>query len=452
MEVTIQVPEISDDTACEKDHYTIGGSRLSQFITYIRKVYRLRDHLADITDGRQDPTYSTLLVALAVFFCGLLRIRSFNALEPRLKETGFLKLVGAPSHLSHLGSADTVSRTLQSMNLNSVRNVVVGVLRKAERNKVFREGWIGSYRYVAIDGWEPIQSWNRHCDHCLVRKVKKKDASGKVIEVEQYYHRYVVAMLIDDRMDLALDFEPLLPSDLRPGPLRNKADEGELTAAKRLVRRLRQTYPWVDVVVADALYANGPFLSLLKELDLGGVIIVRKSSDEPLKEALDLWADKPAEQTFEDKAKGERIELWDCKDIETLDTYDGKIRVVRAQVSKADNDTVSTWCACVIGKPGNLSPRQVLRVARGRWHIENTGFHQWTKRWQFAHVFTHDNTGMQALYWLFFSAYDLLTLFLYRQLKSYGRDRAEVTQTISRLIDELRDDLARLFLSPWDTS
>jgi hypothetical protein len=95
----------------------------------------------------------------------------------------------------------------------------------------------------------------------------------------------------------------------------------------------------------------------------------------------------------------------------------------------------------------------VLRVARGRWHIENTAFHQWTTRWQFAHVFVYDPDGMLAVFWLFFAAFNLLTLFLYRQLRSYGRDRGkDVTRTISRLVDIMNDDLARLDRSPWDTS
>ena len=39
---------------------------------------------------------------------------------------------------------------------------------------------------------------------------------------------------------------------------------GELTAAKRLIKRVKQTFGWLDVVVADALYANGPFLTTVK--------------------------------------------------------------------------------------------------------------------------------------------------------------------------------------------
>jgi hypothetical protein len=90
-----------------------------------------------------------------------LRIRSFNALEPRLAEKPFLGLIGA-SERERLCSVDTVGRALCRMELSSVRAVAVSMLAKAERNKVFREGWHGALRYVAIDGWEPFCSRHRH--------------------------------------------------------------------------------------------------------------------------------------------------------------------------------------------------------------------------------------------------------------------------------------------------
>jgi len=106
--------------------------------------------------------------------------------------------------------------------------------------------------------------------------VKQRD--GSVAEVAQYYHRYVVGMLIDKRMDLVVDFEPLLPYDLRaPGTTKAEEDEGELTAAKRLLRRIKATYNWLDVVIGDGLYANGPFLSLVTELRMGAVVVARKA-------------------------------------------------------------------------------------------------------------------------------------------------------------------------------
>lgn len=422
--------------------------------------------LGRVSDCRRKPATVAPLVAAAVFYTGLLRVRSFNALEPKLRQRPFLRLLGLPAGRSRLCSVDTLSRALRVMDLESLRAILLALLEKAERNKVFREGWHGALRYVAIDGWEPFCSRHRHCSECLVRQVRIKQADGSLVEVPEYYHRFAVAMLIDKRFDLLLDFEPLLPKDLRriaPKPAKGKTrfvvkadeDEGELTAAARLIKRVKQSLPWLDVVVADALYANGPFLTRVANLGLGAVIIARKETDEPLKEALHIWADSPPHKLVSDERARERIELWDCPELETLETYEGKIRCVRGRVTRLahPDKPPSTWCMLVVGKPQRLPPEKVLAVARARWHIENTGFHQWTTRWQFDHVFTHHANAIRALFWLFFAAFNLLTLFLYRQLRCYGRDRGkDVTRTISRLVDEMLDDLVLLDAVTWDTS
>jgi hypothetical protein len=360
---------------------------------------------------------------------------------------------------------DTLGRALSQMDLESVRAVLVEMIHKAERNKVFREGWHGALRYVAIDGSEPFCSRHRHCPECLVRRVSVKDNDGTIKKVPEYYHRYAVALLIDERFDLVLDIEPVLPKDLRPlvvkgkGPtarlVKTALDEGELTAATRLVKRVRQTFHWIDVVVGDALYANGPFLTTLDSLGLGAVIIARKEHEEPLREALHLWKGQAPYKMVEDDKAHERIALWDCRDLETLSTYEGKIRCVRGCVSRLRHpeQPPSTWCMLVTGKATRLAPDKVLAVARARWHIENTGFHQWTTCWRLGHVFRHHPDALRSLFWLFLAAYDLLTLFQYLQLRCYGRDCGKnVTRTISRLVDEMRDELARWETLVWNTS
>ena len=93
-------------------------------------------------------------------------------------------------------------------------------------------------------------------------------------------------------------------------------------------------------------------------------------------------------------------------------------------------------------------------MARARWHLENTGFNQWTQHWHFEHVFTADGTAIAAIFALFFLAFNLLQLFVYRQLKSYGRLRGkDPTRTIVRVVDILLADLHRL-AEPlcWDSS
>ncbi len=155
----------------------VGHGRLRQIIAYARKVYGLAGLLGRVEDSRRKPGTTAPLVAAAVLYTGLLRIRSFNALEPRLREKTFLHIVGAQRERMRLCSVDTLSRALRVTDLESARAVSVAVVQKAERNKVFREGWHGALRYVAIDGWEPFCSRHRHCSQCLVRHVRVKQSS-----------------------------------------------------------------------------------------------------------------------------------------------------------------------------------------------------------------------------------------------------------------------------------
>lgn len=449
----------------EAESGPVGNGRLRQIVAYGRKVLDLGSWLGRVEDTRRKPLTPARLIAATVFYTGLLRIRSFNALEPRLGEKPFLGLVGARLDRERLCSVDTVGRCLCRMDLLSVRAISVAMLTKAERNKVFREGWHGALRYVAIDGWEAFCSRHRHCPECLVRRVKVKAKDESVVEVVEYYHRYAVALLIDQRFDLVVDIEPLLPKDLRPVCVKGKGptarlvkaclDEGELTAATRLLKRVHETFGWIDVVVTDALYANGPFLTTVESLGMGAIVVARKETDEPLREALHQWADQAPHRVVEDPKARERITLWDCRDLETLMSYQGKIRCVRGSVARLNRpeEGPSTWCMLVTGQATRLTPEKVLAVARARWHIENTAFHQWTTRWALAHVFRHHPQALRSLFWLFFAAYNLLTLFQYLHLRSYGRDCGKsVTRTLSRLVDLMLDELACSSGLGWDTS
>ena len=423
----------------------IGHGKLRQLLAYGQQVFGLDSLLAGVRDERRSPRVATVLVMRSIFLCGLLRIRSFNALEPKLAEPAMQHALGARVRAKPLCSVDTLAYTLARTDVASARHAVVRLIQKAERNKVFREGWHAAMRIVAVDGWEPFSSYDRHCPACLTREVKVKQGDVTVTRT-QYYHAFVVAMLIGDRLDVVLDMEPIQSADVRTeGKGKTGGHEGELTAAKRLVARLRTTYgKWIDAVVVDALYANGPFLTVARDAGLGVFVILKKAGDEPLKDALLLFKGKHADAVV--KRNDEYIELWDQKDIRTLRTYDGPIRVTRAHVQRDKAGTSHVWCVGTTGcKATRLHPAQILAIARGRWHIENTAFHQFTTGWKFDHVFTHGPVAIPALFWLFLLAFNLLQIFLYRQLTSYGRARGNsVNRTISRLTDEMLDDLARI--------
>jgi hypothetical protein len=298
---------------------------------------------------------------------------------------------------------------------------------------------------VAIDGWEPFCSYSRHCPHCLVRNVKRKNAkTGEVEEVEQYYHRFVVAMLIGPVLDVVIDIEPVRNGEARREDGEDPHHEGELTAALRLLDRLHATFgTFIDALVLDALYANGKTMTWITNHGYGGFIVLKKDDNEPLKEALAIWGSQGPCARFDDDEKKEHVEIWDVDNVDTLETFKGKVRVVRAVVTQADGKC-KTWCFTIVGERARRTgPRTALKIVRSRWHIENTAFHQWVTRWNLGRVFRHSANAILALLLLWAIVFNVLQLFVYRRLKRQ-RDPKDPCDTIISIVAEMSRDVGSI--------
>ena len=428
--------------------------KLHQFEKYVCNVFGLPDLLASFVDSRRAPKIPTFDVVNSLFHTAVLRIPSINAMEGDLKESDFQKLIGRqPTPGVKAFSADVVANVLDKLQRSGIHKANEEVLRKAERNKAFRDGSYGAMHCVAIDGWEPFSSYDRHCSNCLVRKVKGKQRTGELEEVEQDYHRYVVALLLGPVMDVVLGIEPVLNEEARRDIApQHIGHEGELTAARRLIDSLHDTYGgFIDAFVMDALYANGPVMTQLTDYGYGGFLVLKKEKDEPFKEALTLWQLQGPCETYEDADRKEQVQFWDVDDIETLDTYKGKVRAVRALVTKPGEDP-STWCFAIIGQRARrLSRRAALQIIRSRWHIENTAFNQWVQHWNLAHVFRHTQNALMSVLLLWTLAFNLLQLFIYRRLGRCRRPK-DPTDTIRHIVEVMLREVALLPEPiPWPT-
>ena len=208
---------------------------------------------------------------------------------------------------------------------------------------------------------------------------------------------------------------------------------------------------FIDAIVCDALYANGPVMTQITNYGYGGFLVLKKENNEPFKDALTLWQIEGPCEKSEDADGKEQVQFWDVDNIETLSTYEGKIRAIRGVVTKQDEDS-STWCFAIVGQRARqIGRRTALQIIRARWHIENTAFHQWLKYWNLGHVFRHGQNAFQALLLLWTLAFDLLQLFLYRRL---GRSRRpkDPTDTIRHLVEVMLREVALLPEPiPWAT-
>ena len=153
-----------------------------------------------------------------------------------------------------------------------------------------------------------------------------------------------------------------------------------------------------------------------RECRYSAVITLRKATDEPLKDALALWEGQPPKDTWEDRQRCETIRAWDCPEVRTLDTFDGPLRVVRAEVTSWRTSQTTTWCAVALGEHGRRLPlRRIHDIQRARWHEENTAFHQWTTQWKLGRAFRHSPEGVRAVLRIWTLTFNLLQLFCFRR-------------------------------------
>ena len=70
---------------------------------------------------------------------------------------------------------DAIRNSLQSINLNALRQIIEKTIKKAVRNKVLDGGTIDGLNVVAIDGTNLFSNQSPHCDDCILKRNKGKE-------------------------------------------------------------------------------------------------------------------------------------------------------------------------------------------------------------------------------------------------------------------------------------
>ena len=209
---------------------------------------------------------------------------------------------------------DAVRDLLSRINPDEIRSIHEEMIDIIKRNRVFREGTIGGYVVAGLDGVELFCSTKKSCPNCLSRKKHTGET--------EYFYRSVVCMIIGKSPHVILGQEMLKPRD------GSGKDEGELTGGKRLIEQLKKRHGhFADVIVADALYLNAPFINTLKENGLEGVIRLKDERRMIFQDAERLFKQDEGKKASFWKGK-KKIEVWDLSGFK-MEGCPYKLRVVR---------------------------------------------------------------------------------------------------------------------------
>ena len=354
----------------------------------------------------------------------VLRLRSFNALEQELRVSKRWEAwVG-----SRKPSADTIGRVFAKMSPDELRQILVAIQRSAWRRKAIHLRPGESYRVVAVDGHEIGASRARCCPGCLVREVKVGDET-----VLEYYHRIVVAQWVGVIPPAILDLERIRPK------------EGEVPAARRLLERvLRQHSRLIDVISADALYLEAPFLKQVLDAGKHAVIVMKQERRELYQDAERLRS-LIEPQVLVDGPRTTR--LWDLPELSSFTTLNRPVRVVwveeqtrkRKIVGGKPKDVLEekTWIWVTDIPSAIVPPAKIQRWGHDRWDLENRGFNELTTLWHMDHYFIHDTTAIETLLLTLALAFVTTYLFYGRNLKASARRHLTRLALAARLVDDL---------------
>jgi hypothetical protein len=265
------------------------------------------------------------------------------------------------------------------------------------------------YYPVVLDGSEYFHSTQIYCPHCL----HQRQANG-----EKHYSHLVVGATVT-----RADSHAILPLDVEE--VSNRAEQEpqdcELTAAKRLVKRLRVEHRQLAMcIVGDDLYGHEPLIAELQQLRLRFVLVAKPTSHPALFAQVaereqrgecvhGTWTEGP----------GPRRRTFTYRTAADLAlTQSAAVRVNFLEVWEQRPDgTVgyhNSWVTDFAVTPE--SGAAIAGIGRSRWKIENEQFNvQKNHGYELEHNYGH---GQQTLSMVFY----LLNLlaFLAHKLLEFG--------------------------------
>ena len=430
--------------------------QIPSFARYLNKVFDFRAAVARLTDARVAPEIPPSAVFLAAFYGFVFRLPSFQQIEAELTEPALQSWIGVdrPFH------DDVLRYSLSGFSVEALETMLVQVNRTLKRNKAFEAGRVQGRIVAALDGIEVLSSYSRCCDSCLERRVVVRKNGIKTEQV-QYYHRAVGCQIVGDPVKSFVALEWLQPN------------EGEETAALRLLRRLPDLYGsgFFDILLMDALYAQTAVLDLAQEMGWDLVISLKQNQRALYESAVRLFAQRPADFSYQEQRGGKsyQAQIWDTEGLPFSGEDPRLVRVIRSEETVTENhyrqrqkqaeQTSHEWLWLTTLDPKAFSAVQVRCLGHDRWILENNGWNDLTQNWAFKHGYLHAcrhrpqtaaekngerqpvvNRGLAAVALILLLAFNLSMAFIHchsKLVRIYGFSAIEVAR-------QLRGSLSKL--------
>lgn len=388
-----------------------------QFESYLDKVFGFAGLVAALPEGRTYPIHPWKKVFDAVFLGSACQLGTAHRIEFESRAGVLSKRIGPLSE-------DTLGYAMQRQDTQSILELGCTIAKHLKRNGVLGSEWARGRVVAAVDGIEICSSYARCCDTCLERKIERK-VDGEIRKCLQYYHRVSAVTLVSTPFPVFL------------GIRFQQAGETEVAASLDLLQQLvgQLGRRFIDVLVADAIYLQTPFVRAIESLDLEWVISLKDNQPALLAEAERLTVAPAACQW---SAGNDDFSLWHLPEVD-WPVADRTVRVVKTvrvqkvkrikierigelrEKKKEEVPVHSTNFYATNVNLGAIPPQFIQQLGRSRWTIDAAAFQTLTTQSHLKQPSVHQDVALVVLTMIRVLAYTLMMVFYHRQVRSHCR-------------------------------
>lgn len=407
---------------------------LRRFEAWLRKVFDLFGLVAAQPEGRQHPRHPWVEVFTALLLGAAGQMGSLLQIEAACRRGWLQRRVGPISD-------NTLVYAMAHQDPAQMFALSCAVARRIKRNRLLGSRWARGWVVAAVDGFEICHSYSRCCTACLERRLERKVA-GQTQTLIEYYHRLVMVVVVSGPLPVPLGLRFQQPGETEVACA--------LALLEDLIAQLGRRY--FDILVADALYLQSPFIRRLEQLGLRWVISLKNNQPDLAASAERLLVGPP--QGSERLAEGQ-LDYWYLREL-YWPAADRSVSVLKTVRRRLQRDTASggkklrprrqrhqieevttNYYASNL-ELGLVPPLFLYQLGRSRWRIDTEVFQTLAVDCHIKHAAAHQPTALPIWTMIRVLAYTLSLLFYHRQVLSHGgRNRPQTFREFAWALRQL---------------
>lgn len=420
----------------EKDRGIVDFIKLQQHFWKDLNIW-----INEMADPR-NPSYITYTQADLVFMGILKNVcaqESMREMDENFNEEtciDTLSQISGDRTLKEMPHYDTLNYYLERLSPQCLADLRAKMMAPLIRSKQFyRNRLLGKYWRVVLDGTQLFCFKEKHCENCLRTTYTASDGRKETY----YYHRVLEAkMILGDKLVISLDTE-FIENEKEDAA----KQDCEINAAKRLLGRLKKSYPRLPVCIqGDCLYAVEPIMEICRK-NGWKYIFTQKATRQKIAAESYEWIEAGGGKTevkniCRENGTGAYInhveEVAGKTEVMNLYEYEYEVK------EKGGTKKIKfQWVSNIELTERKLE--EMVAAGRGRWKIENEGFNnQKNGIYCIGHINSRNSTAMKNHYLLTQIADMIMQVYLawnplLRKIKR------SIKNTSSKLLESFRSHL-----------